>query len=176
MAGSLVLLEENILSSTAATVDLGASNWDSSYDVYQVLVTNQRFDAGNNVFNYRFLASGSPNETANYDSAYRLLRADATYGRVGSVDQTHLRGSVAGTGTGERGNYILYLYNFNNSSEYSSVVQKGADFDPNTNSVISRTGGGVLTVDEAHNGLRFFGSNDANFQVGTSFKLYGLKK
>ena len=39
MAGSLVLLDSETVSSAVSTVDLGGANWDTSYDVYRVVVS-----------------------------------------------------------------------------------------------------------------------------------------
>ena len=40
MAGSLIKIDEEIVSSAVASVTLGGSNWDSSYDVYMVQFSN----------------------------------------------------------------------------------------------------------------------------------------
>ena len=36
MAGSLIKIDEEIVTSAVASVELGGANWDSSYDVYMV--------------------------------------------------------------------------------------------------------------------------------------------
>lgn len=170
MAGQLVQVATETVSTATPTnsVVLTGINTD---DVYMVTVSFQRFNTSNNVLRYRFTVGGTGDASLNYDSAYKLLRADSSYNNISSTNQDHLRGSVAYTGTGDAGNMLLYLYNFNNSSEYSFVTQEGADFDPNTASVIARTGGGVLTEAQANDGIEFFGSGSANFNSGT-FTLY----
>ena len=40
MSGSLVKIDEEITSSAVASVTLGGSDWDSSYDVYKGLYHN----------------------------------------------------------------------------------------------------------------------------------------
>ena len=175
MAGALIKIDEEIVTSAVASVELGGANWDSSYDVYMVKVSFQRFATSNNVLRYRFTVGGSADTSLNYDSAYKLLRADTTFNNISSTNQDHLRASVAYTGTGDANNMLLYLFNFNNASEYSFVTQEGADYDPNVATVIARTGGGVLTVAQATDGITFYGSNGGNFDSG-KFTLYGLKK
>jgi hypothetical protein len=172
MAGSLIKIQEVDASGSSTATLTGI---DSTYDVYMVKVSFQRFATSNNVLRYRFTVGGSADTSLNYDSVYKLLRADTTFTNISSTNQDHLRGSVASTATGEAGNMLLYLFNFNNASEYSFVTQEGADFDPNTSSVIARTGGGILTVAQATDGITFYGSAGANFDSGT-FTLYGLKK
>ena len=170
MAGQLIQVATETVSTASPTnsVVLTGINTD---DVYMVTVSFQRFNTSNNVLRYRFTVGGTGDASSNYDRAYKLLRADTTFNNLSYTNQDHLRGSVAHTGTGEAGNMILYLYNFNNSSEYSFVTQEGADFDPNVSTVIARTGGGVLTETQANDGIQFYGSNSANFNSGT-FTLF----
>lgn len=175
MAGSLIKIQETTVSTASPTAAVTLTGIDSTYDVYKVVINFQRFNTSNNVLYYRFTVGGTEDSSSNYDSAYKLLRADTTFNNISSSNQNYLRGSVAHTGAGDAGNMILYLFNFNNASEYSFVTQEGADFDPNTSSVIARTGGGVLTEAQANDGIKFFGASGANYNSGT-FKLYGLKK
>jgi len=175
MAGSLIKIQETTVSTSSPTATVTLTGIDSTYDVYIVTVTFQRFNTSNNVLRYRFTVGGTGDASSNYDSAYKLLRGDTTFNNISSTNQDHLRGSVAHTGTGEAGNMILYLFNFNNASEYSFVTQEGADFDPNVSTVIARTGGGVLTETQVNDGITFSGSAGDNYNSGT-FTLYGLKK
>ena len=39
MAGSLIKIDEEIVSSAVASVTLGGSDWDSSYDVYKIIIS-----------------------------------------------------------------------------------------------------------------------------------------
>ena len=39
MAGSLIKIDEEIVTSAVASVTLGGADWDSSYDVYMVTAT-----------------------------------------------------------------------------------------------------------------------------------------
>ena len=72
MAGSLIKIDEEIVTSAVASVTLGGSNWDSSYDVYMVQITNVS-PANDDVSDMRFTESGTPNTTANYDDAAKQL-------------------------------------------------------------------------------------------------------
>ena len=58
MPGSLVLIEETTVSSAVSSVTLGGANWDSSYDVYKVIVSNLVASASNTV-DIQFLVSNS---------------------------------------------------------------------------------------------------------------------
>ena len=40
MAGSLIKIDEVDVTSTVSTVTIGNSNWDTSYDVYKLVISN----------------------------------------------------------------------------------------------------------------------------------------
>ena len=71
MAGSLILLDEETVSSGVSSVTLGASDWDSSYNVYMVEYNNVVADTDAQYFRIRVLKSSSADTTSNYDQAYK---------------------------------------------------------------------------------------------------------
>ena len=174
MAGSLIKIDEEIVTSAVASVTL--TGIDSTYDVYMVKANNV-IPVTDATFLYsRFTVSGSPDSSSNYDKATKKLRTDTTFSNISSTNQDHLRISSAGIGTGtsETDNIILYLFNFNNSSEYSFVTIEESMLS-NTAGLRGDMGGGVLTVAQACDGIQFFMSS-GNIDTGSSFTLYGLKK
>ena len=75
MAGSLIKIDEEIVTSAVASVTLGGSNWDSSYDVYMVQITDFS-PANDDVSAYmRITKSGTADTTSNYDDAAKQLKA-----------------------------------------------------------------------------------------------------
>ena len=70
-------------------------------------------------------------------------------------------------------NGVLYLFNFNNGSEYSFITLEESSFNSLSQST-GRQGGGVHTVASASNGIQFFMAS-GNIASG-EFKLYGLRK
>ena len=175
MAGSLIKIDEEIVSSAVASVTLGGSDWDSTYDVYMVKMNNVTPTADTN-FEMRVLASDVVQTTANYDRAYKALRTDTTFSNSYNTNQTSnliVGGSNVGTGTNEAYNAVQYLFNFNNSSEYSFFTNE-TNFLNGDTTLFGVQGGGVYTVAEAHNGVQYYFST-GNIEAGT-FTLYGLKK
>ena len=77
MAGSLVKIDEEIVTSAVASVELGGSNWDSSYDVYMVKMNNVQC-ATDNIDMRIQLKNGSTVLTP-YDRASKDLRPDTTF-------------------------------------------------------------------------------------------------
>ena len=88
MAGSLVKIDEEIVTSAVASVTLGGSDWDSSYDVYMVRLNNINPTTDGAVFYARVTESGTPNTTANYDNAFKGIRADASFGNGYNTNST----------------------------------------------------------------------------------------
>jgi hypothetical protein len=176
MAGSLVKIDEEIISGSVSSVAVGGANWDSSYDVYKVVVNALKVDTNDVVSYFRVLDnSNNPVTSANYDWARKILKANASFGNGTLANSTldYFANNRLGTGGNETASAVLYLFNFNNASEYSfyTTEQLNREKDGNLQGI---QGGGVLTVAEAHTGLTFFPAS-GNFDSGT-FTLYGLKK
>ena len=173
MAGSLIKIQEEIVTSAVASVTL--TGIDSTYDVYMVKMNNVTPTADTN-FEMRVLASDVVQTTANYDKAMKVLRTDTAFSNSANTNQTSITvngGSNIGTDTGEQFNGVQYLFNFNNASEYSFFTNE-TNFLNGTAIMLGTQGGGVYTVAEAHNGVQYYFST-GNIEAGT-FTLYGLKK
>ena len=171
MPGSLVLIEEETVSSAVSSVTLGGANWDSSYDVYKVIVNNLVASASNTI-DIQFLVSSSADTSSNYDYAAKNLWTGGTFPNNYSTNGSDIPfGNTIGSGANQFCNAVLYLFNFNNASEYSYITfeesAKNAD-------LVGRQGGGLLTVTQATNGV-LIKAGTGNINSG-SFKLYGLKK
>ncbi len=177
MAGSLVKIDEEIVTSAVASVTL--TGIDSTYDVYMVKVNNLTHDhsTGSSI-NIRFTkdVSGTPTPitSANYQRALKELRADQAFSNIYvSVNATAIFTSDVGDLSTEQGNLLLYLFNFNNASEYSFITHESAALNSDAN-LRGRMGGASLNIAEAHNGMEIYFSA-GNVTTGT-FTLYGLKK
>jgi hypothetical protein len=172
MAGSLIKLQE-VVASSSASITLGDSFWDTSYDVYMVQVNNMHTSANNVSLYVRFLVSGSADTSSNYDYAQKTLRAKEVFGNEAQANQDKLNFGSIGNDTGEAYNGIFYLFNFNNASEYSFGTKDNAYMNSSADTK-GENGGFVLTETQANDGIQFIVDN-GNFESGT-FTLYGLKK
>jgi hypothetical protein len=173
MAGSLIKIDEEIVTSAVASVTLGGSDWDSSYDVYMVAISNFTPATDNVSVSLRFTVSGTADSSSNYDRALKTLKANTTFSNTSSTNQTELLVGNIGTGTSESYQAIYYLYNFNNASEYSFCTLEVSARDLNGN-LLGGQGGAVLTVQQATDGVQLK-TTSGNIASGT-FTLYGLKK
>lgn len=170
MSGSLIKIDEEIVTSAVASVTL--TGIDSTYDVYMVKYNNVECDTDAQYFRIRVTKSGTADTTANYDWAFKKLESTTTFGNRSNTNQTYWETEALGTSTQEQNNGVLYLFNFN-ASEYSFITVEESTFNT-SQQLTGRQGGAVHTVASASNGIQFFMSS-GNIDSGT-FTLYGLKK
>jgi hypothetical protein len=171
LAGSLIKIDEEIVTSAVASVTL--TGIDSTYDVYMVRYNNVLPVNDNVLLSNRVTVSGTADTTANYKYAYKLLQANTTFSNVSATNDTDNVLGTNGTGGNESTNGIMYLFNFNNASEYSFGTVENTLREADTN-LRGIQGGYVHTVAQACDGIQFFYAS-GNIASGT-FTLYGLKK
>ena len=175
MAGSLIKIDEEIVSSAVASVTL--TGIDSTYDVYKIIISGWTCSDDNQAPFGRVTVSGT-GQTANYAGAQKNFHSDSSfvngyyYSGTSTGDKFYFAEEI-GTGTSEQCNMTIYLFNFNNSSEYSFVTYEPVQWTQ-TPRLTGRTGGGVHQSAETNDGMEFF-MNSGNITGGT-FTLYGLKK
>ena len=174
MAGSLIKIDEEIVTSAVASVSLVGI--DSTYDVYQVVLHNVQPTSDNIDLFYRVTKSGTADSTANYDRAGKSLRtASGFFNTSGTNATSGIFGFALGNNTGEAITAVLYLFNFANASEYSFATVE-SNFLDLTPELLGFQGGVVHTVASASDGVNFTLESSDNFASGSTFTLYGLKK
>jgi len=168
MAGQLVQVDTETVTSSTAYVDLIGTTTD---DVYMVAFNNVKPVSDAVQLVCRVLVSSSPDDTSNYDRAAKNL-VTGTFSNESGADEsfTYISGSQTGTGTGETNQGILYLYNFNDSGEYSFATIETVNRDAGAVHLYGMQGGWVNTVTQSCNGLRIYFST-GNIASGT-FTLY----
>ena len=174
MAGSLIKIAETTVSSAVASVTL--TGIDSTYDVYMVKVMNSTPDTDGDPLRFRFTESGTPNTTSNYDYAVKNLRTAAGFSNGSSTNQTQglVTGGATGSGTNETANSIMYIFNANNSSEYTFTTVEGVILSSASAELRGGQGGNVFTVTSAVDGIQIF-FDSGNIESAT-MTLYALKK
>jgi len=168
MAGQLVQVATETVTSAVASVTLTGIDSD---DVYMVALNNVTPATDNRNLLIRVTESGTPNTTANYDESAKFLDSTTTFGTQSNVNQAQWTNSLAiGNSTSEQTNGILYLYNFNNASEYSFYTKENTSLTFLAGNT-GYQGGGVFTSTSSCNGLQFLFSSSSNIASGT-FTLY----
>ena len=162
----LVQVATNTVTSAVSSVILTGINTD---DVYMVQTVGVKSSNDNVELRIRVGTSGTLDSDSEYDYANKKLRADTTFQNFGFQNQTNWFAMQVGTGTQEQFNSIHYLYNFNNSSEFSFITNEIVGIDvAAVNS--GQQGGAVHTVEEANDSIGFLCSA-GNIASGT-FTLY----
>ncbi len=171
MAGSLIKIQETTVSSAVASVTL--TGIDSTYDVYMVRINNLVPVTDGARIYLRVTKSGTADTTANYDQASKFLRTSTSFGNSTATNGTYFDMGTIGNATGEENSWILYLFNFNNASEYSFITNEQVTLG-NTAELRGLQGGGVHTVASASDGISV--SFDSGNISSATCVLYGLKK
>ena len=183
MAGSLIKIDEFSISSAVASVTLGGgssgssglnASIDSTYDVYMVRINKLEVDTDAQDVKIRFTESGTPNTTSNYDDAGLNIDSGSAFDNVFATNQTSIDLSMnIGNATNEQFNSIIYIFNANNSGEYTFCTFENTMLN-NTATLRGKQGGGVFTSASTVDGIQILGDS-TNIDNGT-FVLYGLKK
>ena len=173
MAGSLIKIDEEIVTSAVASVTLTGIN--STYDVYMLKVANAKPSVDLKNLRLRVTTSGTPDTSSNYDWAAKGLNTGTFFFNNAHTNQDKWYLGQGGTGTSELINFIVYLFNFNNASEYSFCTLEGS-YLSHAPELQGIQGGGVHTVAQACDGVNIFFDVTCDIQAGAIFTLYGLKK
>ena len=166
--GKLVQVATETVTSSTASVTLTGINTD---DGYMVAFNNVTLNTSGSGFYVRVTTSGTADSDSEYDIAYKQLRSNTTFGNISTTNSTVWDLTVQYVATGVSNNGILYLYNFNDSSEYSFITKETAFFWSGTNHLTGNQGGGIHTVSETNDGIHFVSDSGRTFESGT-FTLY----
>ena len=169
LGGSLELIEEQTVSGVSQVDFTDLKN----YDVHYVSVSNFAVVTTDNTLGLRFSNdNGSTFETSNYQQA---IQQGESNGQVFESKTTTGTGLTATAVTGDEsyksGNSYLYLYNLLNSSKYSFDTVQSISMRESANFEY-RFGGGVYTVAETINAIRFYSASTFSANI----KLYGVKQ
>jgi len=173
MAGSLKLLQKEVVTSPVSSVDLGGVNWSTNYDNYLVIVNEAYPQTDATQFRMRFLRLGLADTTSSYDYAYEQLKADSANASITANNISYTIFQTPGTGGYESSNLRLNLFNMNDSSYYSFATVENFG-RPYVATFRGLQGSFVLKRTIEHNGVHFY-YNGGNINSGT-FLLYGYKK
>ena len=171
--GKLVQVATETVTSSTNTVTLTGINTD---DVYMVAISGATCD-NNAVMSMRVTVSGSADTTSNYDRASKGMQSGEAFINNSATNQTYsqVQTTRLQNGTGLGANAILYLYNFNNSSEYSFVTNETSTWREASavaQQLSGESGGFVHTVAQACDGLIFYMDLGTDNFTGGTFTLY----
>ena len=137
----LLQVATSTVTSSTANVSLTGVDDDSVY----LLTVSNLSTASDAQLRLQFTVSGSADTSSNYDESHYYLISNgsfSTFARQNASEIT-LTATVQNSISGNAG-LICYLYNLNNSSEYSFLNVRST-FYASTNNIRGFNGGGVLT-------------------------------
>ena len=154
-----------------ATSSVTLTGIDSD-DLYLLSLNNVAPTSDNYYLKLKFTESGTANSTSNYDYAQKFIRANSSFLTLGGENSAgvNITNHTNGTGTSETTNGIFYIYNANNSSEYTFMNTLSSNRDSSGRNYGSQ-GGLVFTVASSVDGVNF-AYNVGNIQTGSVFSLY----
>jgi len=175
MAGSLVKINEDIVTSSQSSVTL--TGIDDTYDVYKLVINNLVPVTINSDVYLLVTEGGSVSNDSDYDEAAKQLRSDTTFGNLGDKNRAFwvMSGSLNNT-AGKGFNCEVYIFNAPNSSEYTYVTIDSLYISEDLGTLLGIQGGGVYTQTTAVDGVHIkLEGPTSNIATGT-FTLYGIKK
>lgn len=171
MAGKLIQVDKEIITSSTASVTLTGIDSD---DIYMVAVSGVYPVTADQALRMKFTVSGTPDSTSNYQNAYVRLKTGGA-GLVESANSgsdyhqtTYNNADNAGD---ETQNFIMHLYNFANSSGHSIfTINSVGWYAQTTESLTGAQGSGSQTVNQACDGVHFYMAS-GNIAAG-KFAMY----
>ena len=174
MAGSLIRLQDIEISSSVSSIDVGGSEWDSSYNVYKLRIENLKGNTDNFYVQFRVLTDGVAQTDSSYYYGGLQINSTGGFTTFSQSAVNYAWGDIfVGNASGENFNADYHLFSFNNSLSYSYFT------DENTSSgfpdyVTGYTGGGLKKTFEANNGIQIF-TNTGTIE-SAKITLFGLRK
>lgn len=167
MAGSLVQIDKEVVTTATSEVILTGINTD---DVYFVTATGIVVSADDGNIRSRVTLNGVADVTSNYDRAGKQFKGNTTFTNSISTNDNqwnlHFSG---GNSTGEINNFHYYAFNFNNANKYSSITCHESGFNK-LQVLTGQQGAGIHTVNQSCNGFSFIPAT-GNITAG-NFVLY----
>jgi len=168
MLGSLV--QVNRATGTGSNASLTVSGIDSS-NVYVVYYSVRPVDNDKDLY-VRVTTSGTADSDSEYDMTGVFQRADASPSTsdVHNSDKWFMNSAMPNDSNKWTSN-LMYLYNFNDSSEFSYVTMDTTGWNDTVQSIADK-GGAVHTVAEANDGINLTWESGSNFANGSELVLY----
>ena len=145
----LVQVAKHTVTTGDSTIPINGIDSD---DVYMLVGTHIISTQSNCELFIRVNASSSAQATSSYDYGNKVV-TNASFNKRNAQNQT--KGYISDNIDAYGGNFRAYLYNFNNSSEYSYIEHESTNYVSNQES--ANFGGTVYTTLEANNGVTLHG-------------------
>ncbi len=164
------LIQINRATGTGSSASLKVTGINSS-NVYIIFYSVQPVDNDKDLY-VRVTTSGTADSDTEYDMTSVFMRADTSFSTGDSQDQDKwFLNSAMNNDSKKWSNNNMWLFNFNDSSEYSYVTFDTVAWNSTIQSVGDK-GGGVHSVAEANDGIELTWESGSNFASGSELVLY----
>ena len=164
--GKLKQVSKAVASSSPSTLKVTGIDSDSVY----LLVVRNLIPSSDDTIAWRVTKGGTIQTDSEYDVTREDMPTAASFQSNSAANQTSVtNATIESTGNGFNG--LFYLYNFNNSSEFSFASFENVSW-VSTPQAFGGNGGFVHTVASASDGLSFFFTGGATFNNGAEIVLY----
>ena len=169
MAGSLVQVSTNTLTSASATASVTGISDNS---VYCVTYLNFQGTTDHKYPNARFTVGGTAQTQSTYNWAGRKFKSYSSFQNSYGIGQTEMRiaDENIGTATEELGHGIMYIYRAYDDSQSTFLSQKNVFRDSGGN-LMNIFGGFNYTTNNSVDGISFH-MESGNIDAGAVFTLY----
>ena len=142
-------------------------------DVYLLIGNNIQVGASGGICDIYATTGGSQDTTTNHEVAWVDLNSDSSFQKFGNTANQAMWRVTDGMGVSPTSaSFIMHLYNFNSSSEYSFISMSVTSW--NGTKLRGYEQGGVKKETTAHDGV-YINTNQSSgggFQAGTQFTLF----
>ena len=142
-------------------------------DVYMLVGNNLSVGASGGICDIYATTGGSQDTTNNNEIAWIDLNSTSSFTKFGNTANQAMWRVTDGMGVlPTSANFIMHLYNFNSSSEYSYITMEVSSW--NGSKLRGYVQGGVKKETTAHDGvlINTNQSGGGGFQAGSQFTLY----
>lgn len=144
-------------------------------DVYMLVVNNAYVGADGGILDMQPMVDDATDTDGDINIAAKLLRTNATYQNLSNQNQSIWRATDGMTDSPDTCNFIMYLYNWNSSSEFSYVSMEVTSTRGDGH-LLGKQHGGVKKKNTAYNGIHISTnqSSGGGFQNNGRFTLYRI--
>tara|TARA_R110000751_G_scaffold140556_2_gene244257 strand:- start:380 stop:916 length:537 start_codon:yes stop_codon:yes gene_type:complete len=177
MAGKLIQVANHLVASGSEVQIVKLESCITTNDVHLLVANNITVGAAGGICDIQPLVDSTADTTSNIDVAWINFNQSASgaYQNFGNANQSIWRITDGMNEVPNAAHFIMYLHNFNSSSEFSYI----------TTDIVSHQGshlygfsqGGVKTETTAYNGVQIETnqSGGGGFQAKTQYTLYKIE-
>ena len=172
MAGKLVQVANTLIASGSEVQSVKLESCITTDDVYMFVGRNITVGGAGGICDIQPLVDSTIDTTANIDIAWMDLRFSASFQDFGNTGQDMWRVTDGMNQSPYASNFLMYLYNWNSSSEYAYITMNVTSH--NGTQLRGYQQGGVKKETTSYNGIEVHTNQTGGggFQAGTQFTVF----